>query len=317
LLDKEIKSKNWKKVILLAEELKDQDLEMEDRLFVLMSLLQSYNHTNQEQQAKAIVPLLEGFDYLHCGSDDEALSLARISVYYTDILQPSPIIKTLQTIEQVATHKNMEIIHLRGALAKCLLDSGNPNAALEMYKKNLSITSNLISKADKEEHARCLGDYADALRRAGKYNEAEIQFKEAIQFLEEKLNNLQNRKMKPILQETKGFALWQYGKLLIEIQRNTQLPEIDREHKMRDFFLASWELYKTNSQTSDQKIEYNIENLKKGLGLSGEDTLLVKMMRLRAKMLQNPSKENLDALQSLSPEYTGISWDELKIRLPY
>ena len=150
---------------------------------VLSSLLQGYNHTNQEDLAREIMQKLQDFDFQNVNVSEEERTWANIGVHYIDILQPSLILETLQKIEAAITRKNQTAIHLRGSYASCLMDVGKVDASLEMYQRNIEITGRLITDSDKEEHARCLGDYGDTLRRLGKYKEAEEQFQMAFQHL--------------------------------------------------------------------------------------------------------------------------------------
>ena len=299
--------KNWREIISVAEGLLEDSLTSENELLVLSSLLQGYNHTNQEESAGILVRQLQAFDFDDVDVSDEKLALANIGVHYVDILQPSLILKTLKKVEKATKRRNQAAIHLRGTFASCLMDSGKAKKSLKMYEKNLSITSRLKTETDIIEHARVLCDYADTLRRLGRYSEAEKYFQAGLQHLIAHPD--------PI---TEGFLLWHYGKLLIQTGRIDELPELEdrisREHFMLAFFLSSWKLYQATSETKEEDIQKELNVIAQNLG---GKTILLKMFELRAKMLSRPSDEILRELCELSPEYNGLSWNELQRRLPY
>ena len=176
-----------------------------------------------------------------------------------------------------------------------------------MYQKNIKITSRLLTDSDKEEYARCLGDYGDTLRRIGKYKKAEEQFQMAFKHLKKTQNFF-----------TEGFVIWHYGKLLIETMRCSELQnwedQISKEHDYRQFFCSSWNLYQVTPNTTEEYIQKELDVLRSKLG---KKTILLSMFEWRAKMLWKPSEQILHNICSLSPEYDGLTWEDLKKRLPY
>lgn len=299
--------KQWKEIICIAENLREQTLSYEKELLVFSSLLQGYNHTNQEELAREIVKKLETFDFQNMKVSAEERTWANIGVHYIDILQPSLILETLKHIEEAIRRMNQTAIHLRGSYASCLMDAGQVDDALNMYQKNIEITSRLLTDCDREEYARCLGDYGDTLRRIGKYEEAEEFFLKALKHLETYTNFF-----------TKGFVIWHYGKLLIESRRYEEFKtwegQISIEHDWRPFFLSTWKLYQVTQDTTEVEIQKEIETI---AGLLGGNTILLRMFELRAKMLWKPSEGIINEIRSLSPEYDGLEWEDIKKRLPY